>query len=344
MTVLSGASGGGLAALFADQTQGGYPHSLAVQSAQGLLPFPGGVEIRGADGVTVLDKNARELFSRRLDYADLTADSAFGRGLIADRADGRYFMHNKKGIMFEGKLQSPITLVAAGKKNAGLVSQTVAGETRIEVLNDRGHRIFEWSRAGERISSVSLSHNGRYAAISLLRVEEGERLCRVVIFNVKNGKTVSETDFSRSTLIRVRFTEAGRLYVLGEGLLACLKTNGSRNTDDITFIAGQLERFAFSSGGRAALLLRGAENERTLKVFDAYGNLAFEKNADGEILALALDRGNTAALFADSLEIYGKKGELSAKVQTGTAPVTALCLNGKSAYLLTNAAVEKISF
>jgi len=342
LTVLSVPSGG-LAELFNRRAEDGYPYNLNGQPVIGLLAAPPGVQILSADGVILLDKKAREIYSRKLDYADPTAGSAFGHSLIADRADGRYFLHGKSGIVFEGKLQSPVTLAAVGKNNAALASQTAEGEARLDVLNKRGHSVFNWSNAGERIVSIALSQNGRYAAAALLRMEEGECYSRVLIFNISRKRIIAELDFEQSTLLRIRFTDRNNLYVLGEDLLACLKKDGSRVTPDTEFIAGQLERFTFSQNGRVALVLHGEENEMTLKAYDTRGNLSFEK-ITGAVSAMAMDGKYMAVLKTDSLEIYDINGDLIAKPDIGTDPVRAIILNKKTLYTLTNNSVEQFTF
>jgi len=340
LTLLSLPSGG-LAALFAGSAEAGYPYGTQGQSVIGLLPAEKGTALFSADGVTLLDKKARELYSRRLDYADPTIAGAYGRYLLANRADGRYFLHNAKSPLFEGKLQSPVTLAAVSKNHAALASQTAAGETRLEVLDAAGERVFEWSGREERITSVSLSPDGSCAAVSLLRMAEGERYSRALIFDVARGSITGEADFGQSTLLRVCFTEKNLLYVLGETLFACLKTDGGRAVSDVEL--AQPERFAFSENGRAALILRGEDNEMTLRVYDTSGGQAWDKSF-ASVSALALDDKNTAVLQGDTLEIYDKKGKLLAALDTGANPVRAVVLCKKTVYALTNTQIEQFTF
>ncbi|MDR3344707.1 MAG: DUF5711 family protein [Oscillospiraceae bacterium] len=344
LTVLSGPNGG-LAALFAHSSSEGYPYSPEEQSVMMMLPAEDGVEILSPDGVTQLGKKARELYSRKLDYADPIAVAGFGRTLVANRADGRYFMHGKDGVIFEGNAHSPITLAVVGKKNSAIVSQTAAGQTQLDVLNTRGESVFSWSNAGERIVSAALSQNGRCAAAALLRMDEGERYSRVLLFDVKKSQIIGEVDFGQSTLLRVCFTKENNVYVLGETILAALKTDGSRIVSDTEFIAGQLERFAFSPEGRAALVLRGEGNESALRLLDGKGALAYEKSMDGTVAALALDGKNLAVLQNDGLlELLDKKGNIAGTADTGSDPVSDIVLDGKTVYARTNKSIERFTF
>ncbi|MDR1409505.1 MAG: DUF5711 family protein [Oscillospiraceae bacterium] len=334
---------GGLAALFARPVNEGYPHSLEGQSPLEMLPAENGVEILGVDSVTQLDKKAREVYSRKLDYADPIASSAYGCTFVADRADGRYFLHDKKGIIFEGNARSPITLVSAGQKNAALASQTAAGETRLDVLNPSGSITFSWSNAGERIVSVTLSSNGRYAAVVLLRMEEGERYSRAIIFDIKKQKAAAEVDFGQGAMLRARFTDKNRLCILGENILTYLKTDGSRAVEDTELIAGQLERFTFSQEGRTALVLRSEGNRSSLQVFDAQGEPEFEKPVEA-VASLAFDGKNIAVLQANSLEVYDKGGAVIGRLNTITDPIVSIILDGKSVYAQTNKNIERFTF
>ncbi|MDR1806204.1 MAG: DUF5711 family protein [Clostridium sp.] len=343
LAVMSGVNGGGLAALFSSGEKSAFPYVFEGQSATQLLFAGKGAELLSDGGVAMLDKNARELFSCKIDYTDITAAAADGRILIANRADGRYFLHNKKGVIYDGKLRRPITLAALGKRTAALASQSSSGEAALDVLDKDGGELFSWTSEQERIAALALSADGRYAAAALLSIDEGEIFNRVIVFDVRSGKLKGETELEPGAVLRLCFTKKKLLYVLTETKLYCLNTSCSKASSCAEFLAGSALRCAFSDGGRAALLLKAEDNTLTLKLFGENGALAWEKLCT-ELSALAAADKYTAVLQGGELIVYDKKGKKKASFTAPVGVIKQLLLADGALYVLSEKSVEQFTF
>jgi hypothetical protein len=322
--------GGGFAQLFPQEEGVGFPYDAGTAALR-LLPQARGVEILSADGVTLLDKKGEELYTRRLDYTDLIAASAEGRTLVANRVDGRYFLHNAKKKLFEGTLTRPVTSVAVSRKQAALVSQTAAGLSRVEVLDEDGAVVFTWETREGRIVSAALSPNDKLLCIALLRVSEGERSGSVHTFNLKKNTEQSTWELPLDTPLRVGFTAQNRPYFLTDHALQWANQNEA--LEGVAFNTDTLERFAFAPGGQAALILRGADGAQRLVVYSSKGALAWEKPC-GAADGLATDGEHTVLLAEKTLTLYDKVGQVLGMADAGEA-LDTLCVSGKTVYGLT---------
>ena len=337
---------GGLASLFETGDSAVFPYSLSGDTTLNIMPAGENVQIFAADGVLRLDKNARELYSQKLDYTNPIFASQGKHSLVADRADGRYLLHNARKMVFEGKLSNPITLIALGDTHAAFASQAVTGENHLDVLNKKGENIFSWQIKEERLAALTISQNGHFAAAALMRIQEGETLWRVLIFNLRNG-TIADVDFKQESVLRLQFTAMNRLFALNETALYCLETDGefiNNQADDRALFRGNIERFAFSQDGRAALIYRASDNILRLVHFNPAGVLAWEKEVSAPTL-LALDSRTTVYLDGETLAAYeNNSGTQTAAFELDDRHPRSLAVTRKAVYILTNFSVDSFTF
>lgn len=317
----------------------GYPYFLESTGVRDVRTIGSDLFVLGEDSTFALDSTARQLGSTQHSFSSPVAYTAGGRVLLLDVGETGYRILSKTKVLYEGNFPQRLLTGAIGKDGSvAIASRGAQSQSALTVYNRRQTEVFQWNCASENIVAVSLSDNGKRAAVSAIGAKNGELYSKVHIFDFDKAEPVASFEYN-TAISGVYFLSGHRLLITGESVFTVvddaekvLEEDLSLNTlshvysDDSHFTAA-----AFSKYGSTA--------SKILRLYDRKGKMLFETELSESVRGISCDSGHMSVLTDSFLYNYNHKGQL-----VGKTPVDADCIkpftDGQNTYVYAMSSIK----
>lgn len=226
-------------------------------------------------------------------------ESSSKRVLMYERSNFKLKVFSRKGEVYEKNLENEIITADINEKNQVIVA--CAGERylgEVKIFDSNGAEKLTWYSADNYITDAALSDDGKYFAVSLLRVENGETVSKIQVFKVGSAESITEQVFNGETFFDVRTINDGFVYV---GMTKTAFVNGN---GEITATYGY----------EAATLSYFTVSESSV-------TLIFEPEADGKFSGVNIDSSAKTNYTFKEASVDG--------ITAGKGTDIYVCRNGK---------------
>jgi len=335
----------GFRSFFAGLSPGeGYPYALEASSVLQISPMNSGVAYLTGEASCVLNGTAKPLLVKKLSFQEPAMTAAHGRLLVYDRAGGAWFVQNASQQLLQKEMGSGVLTAALGKNgNVAVVTSAADAQGVLTVYDKSGKQLLEFRCETERIASVSLSDDGKNAAILTLGAQNAQYFSRLLIFAYDRAEPIYEEKFQNTAGIRLQYTDSGKLQLFADTLFACYSGSGERQTE-LVFPAGSLVRLKTQENGRCLFALQGQTGGAltTVYSYNRDGAKEFEKSCE-DLRDIACGKSYSAILADGQLTVLDTAGAQQKQFPL-TEYVRALALSGKMVYAVTLKSIQQYSF
>lgn len=186
----------------------------------------------GTDYSKVISSSPRERFNYQLESADSKAVSENGRALV--------FSNSSSSVILQSKTEKLGSITAEGAiKTADLADNgwfaisfsTESAQSAVEVYNNRFGKEFRWNCSKEFVSALGLSDNGKTIALGAIGSENAAMYSRLIIFNVKTGKSIFETRYDGTVILKIIYTASDKIIVIGDNKTVIYNKKGESENE-----------------------------------------------------------------------------------------------------------------
>lgn len=319
----------------------GYPYDIDAYSVEDIRINNSNLHILTDTKTTVLNQTAKEILPQEHPYSDPAMKIKESKIIVYDLGSANYRLQNGAEITHEAEASGRITAAAIGKSgNYALGTYGTSTQSVLTVCNSKNEEIFIWNFKTERITDISLSDNGKYAAVTVIDAENGKINSSLYVFNFKSEEYVSLFEYKDTTLVKVDYVKGNNILVLGNNIRSYIKNNTDR-TDDLSFGADVLYNSCVTDKGRNAVVLSryGSSSLSKLTVYSNKNKKQFEVKFDKEMKWVDCDEKYTAVLFEHEVRTYDKKGKQIGSLSFTGEPVR-VAVDGSKTYVLTTSGLQ----
>lgn len=319
----------------------GYPYDIDAYSVEDIRINNSNLHILTDTKTTVLNQTAKEILPQEHPYSDPAMKIKESKIIVYDLGSASYRLQNGAEITHEAEASGRITAAAIGKSgNYALGTYGTSTQSVLTVCNSKNEEIFIWNFKTERITDISLSDNGKYAAVTVIDAENGKINSSLYVFNFKSEEYISLFEYKDTTLVKVDYVKGNNILVLGNNIRSYIKNNTDR-TDDISFGADILYNSCVTDRGRNAVVLSryGSSSLSKLTVYSNKNKKQFEVKFDKEMKWVDCDEKYTAVLFEHEVRTYDKKGKQIGSLSFTGEPVR-VAVDGSKTYVLTTSGLQ----
>lgn len=315
----------------------GFPYSLNGKNVRDITINDSNLLLLFDDRTVLLTPTAKEIMPQEHKYSTPVMKSNGPKTVVYDLDSGRFRIQNGSEIVKEYELKNKIMAAAVGKKGnyaVGTYGDDV--QSVLTVYSSTHKKVFEWNFKSERICDISLSENGKFAAVAVIYSNNGKISSRLYVFNFGSDKPVSKFDYESSVLVKVDYVNGSDIAVVGDNVRSYIK-NGKEKTDTKDFNSDTLHNYCISDDGRSALVLSkyGSSSLSSLTVYSDRNREQFSLNFDSEIEWVDCGEKYTAVLFGNEVKTYNKKGRQIGSISFSGEPVR-VAVDGSKVYILTS--------
>lgn len=319
----------------------GYPYDIDAGSVRDIKINNSNIYLMLSDKTTTLNSTAKEIMPQAHTYSNPAMKSKNSNFIIYDLDSNRFRIQQNTEIKHEGEASGRIMAAAIGKKsNYALGTYGDSVQSVLTVYDKNNEAVFIWNFKSERITDISLSDNGKFAAVSTIDALNGEINSKLYVFDFKSEDYVSCFDYNGTTLVKVDYVRKTDIVAIGDNLRSCILGNTERQKDYV-YGSDQLSSYSVTDDGRSTLVLSryGSAALSKLNVYSKKNEQEFSLNFEKEVKWADSDEKYTAVLFETEVITYNKKGEKLA-TQTFEGEPIRVAVDGKRTYVLTTSGLQ----
>ncbi|MCQ2471437.1 MAG: DUF5711 family protein [Clostridia bacterium] len=312
----------------------GFPYKTTGESPEKIFCEDNDVFVYSKDKTVLLSPSAKVISELPIEYGSPAVKLKGDKVLIYDRDSAKIRMQNKSQVVFEKELDGTVVSAAIGKKgNFAAAVQQPASVNVLNVYKKNQKELFTRTFKGEKVTSITLSDDGKFAAVSTIRSKDAQINSKVYIFKFDASKPVACFDFEGCAVVSVEYDSAHNISVISNTGRVYIKDNSS---------LGKAEEFApdilfkYSNNHKVsavALKKFGGDNFGTIKIFKC-GKLDSTASVNKEIKDVFCTDKYTAVLTSDSVMLFkNSNGKLKEEIPSETS-VTEISIKNNRIYML----------
>ena len=313
----------------------GYPYAVEGSGVKKAFVHSDKLFTFADDRTLLLSSSAKELSTVSVDYGAPVIDFKDGKAIVYDTDSGKLRIQTTSKVVSEMKLNNKITCGAIGAKgNFAVSSITSNNQTLFTAYSKSGEEIFKWNFAGELVTCIDLSSDGKYAVVGAIKSTDAETHSKVYVFKFDSKEYVSCFDFNQSLVVSVRYvkshdveviTDKGRAYIADNTTKESETDFGSNTLHDISHID---DRYTAIS-----TLKYGSDSSVVVDVFDCDEKL-YTVDVGSSAKAVSVNERYMAVLTDSKVTVYNKKGEVKAEMSADVSASDVIVSN-KKVYVVT---------
>ena len=320
----------------------GFPYSLEGENVRKTDTIGERMLIVSDGESLVLDSKAGELFSYQLGNAEPKAISFNGRALVYSNGSNKVILQSKTEQLGSIEEGGAVVTAALSKNGWFATVHSVNAHSVLTVYNSKFEKEFMWECSNERITSVSLSPNGRRVAVSASGVENADIYSRIIVFNTKDSDPLSDTKFSSTLFLRVFFTSSDTVIAAGDNKTVVINKDGTK-IDELTYSENSIASLEADEKGNVAVCCSEFGGSKSvITVFKKNGERRYAVTVHGEPSDIDIRSGKLAVALANELVVYNAKGEEKKRVSTSTSsPAEDVMLCSNDIFTVENGMIYK---
>lgn len=319
----------------------GFPYSMDALEIRDIKINNSNLHILTTDKTITLNQTAKEIMPQEHPYSNPAMKSKGTGFIVFDLDSARFRIMNNTEIVHEDEASGKITAAAIGAKGnyaLGTYGDTV--QSMLTVYSKKNEEIFIWKFKSERITDISLSDNGKFAAVATVDVKDGEVNSRLYVFDFKSTEYVSCFDYPSTTLVKVDYVKGTDIVAIGDNLRSYIKSNTKRK-DDIKFNSDILSNYCLTPKGRSALVVSryGSSALSKVSVYSVSNKENFTITFDKEVKWVDCDERYTAVLFESEVKTFNKRGKQIGTISFEGDPLR-VAVDGSKTYVITTSGIQ----
>jgi len=323
---------------------GGYPYQVNSSEVEKIGSIGGDLVLLEKGRTVTLSGTAKETAEKEHTYANPAMSLNDRKVICYNRSGHRYRVETRTDVVYEGKTEEdePIITAAIGKKgNIALATLSDKAMSRLTVLSKNYKQTeFVWNCAEYTITSVSLSDNGRYVAVSAIGSKDGEIFSKVYVFDFAYTDPVCAFEYPGTAMISVHFSSNNDVVAIGDNKIAFLKN--LKKNEETELSTSTVSAFCYSPSGDTIVVLAeyGSLNSQILRCYTAGGKISFEQKYAEPIKSVTASSGRITVLCNAHVDSYGMGGHKYKSYKANADTVTALRV-GNRTYLYESGQIAK---
>jgi hypothetical protein len=232
--------------------------------------------------------------------------------LTYDHMSNRFRVDSRsKNIINKSISKNIIAADISDNKRIAIVTESEGYAAELNIYDfSLERKNFRWYSAENDVIDISLSPDGKKAAVITIGSKAGEFISYLTVLDFSKEKPVSKTEYLNSILVSVDFKTNSEVTVVGDNICSVVPINNAKKKVDYYFEDSSLVNFDSSQRGTLLALQKYSDITKTDLVFISQkGNVYFEELLDYSILSVSLNGRRSFAITKDKLlevDIRGK--------------------------------------
>ncbi len=323
--VVSTVSGVSVAEISKPTEKGGVIYDVLPDSIKDIESYSSGLVMLTDTALVYLDSNGKNLSSNSHQYAQPVMAKGGSSVLLYDKGGASFRIEKNTKIYNTYTVSNPITVATVDKNGdyAYVLNEDGGFQSHLYVYSYKGKKLFEWGSSKDYCIGAALSDNGKNIALSMLGVNNGEYVSKVILFNFRNNEAAYTVEFPDTTVFKLEFISGKDVAVFTDNGIYVIDKKGEYEKKS-DYSPSEIMHSSVSAKGLSAFATasHGNTKDSVLNVFDKKMNSSFLVEYKSEILGVRASDKFVSVILGDRLETYNKAGE-----KTGNIVIDEKCVD-----------------
>ncbi len=292
---------------------GNYPADISRYNMSNMYPFDGNLLMLTDTDLVLYSKKGDKQFEKHHGYDSPTLKTAGQYALTYETFGAGVRLDTKSKTVFDKKAANKI--ISADVSRSGKIALVTEddGYNAVLRLYDSSFKqeSFKWYSAKNNAVDVSISDNGRYAAVITMSAKNGKIVSHLVLLDFDKSKPIATIDYNNSMLFSVCFKTNSDIAVIGDNICSLVQINSPDKHSDYKFEDSKLLSYSNDKSSENVLLALNQHSDLSstkIIMLSSGGKTVFEKEVSGEAVDLSLDSKTPAVLTNSKVYVLDSNG------------------------------------
>ena len=319
-----------------------YP--VTADSVIDVASFPSGVALLTSGAVEYVDPYGNLINANEHQYTNPVMTLSGKNMLLFDRGGTNLKIEKDSVTYKELTLEAPVSCadITTNGTYAYVLNADGGYQSHLFVYSYKGKLLFEWGSA-DYVLGVSLSPNGKFAAVSVLSVVNAETISKVYYFNFNKNEPVYISEFPEETVYDIEFVSTKNVVAFTDNGVYLLDASGSSSTLN-HYSENELNHSDILKNGvgLSAINHYGNTNNAVVFYLDKGCKKTYEHTFQSSILGVYAGAANAAVVFADEVQILGSRDSVVGRIML---PETCIhcAISGRYLYVVSSSGLYRFN-
>ena len=190
-----------------------------------------------------------------------------------------------------------------------LISDEVAYNSRVTVLNNKGEVAYIWKIGDQYIVDVDISNDNKKLVAATISTETGVIVENIVFVDINKAKETGHTQNQGDMPMSVEFADSGYAIVMSDNKLCAYNDKAERKWSN-SFENTLPESFVIDGAGNTVVALKGIKNNTVIKTFTKNGSVSGEYTTETQVLHMDVNQKHIALCEGTKVSVINYSGKL----------------------------------
>jgi len=258
-----------------------------------------------------------------------------------------YDKNNNTLAVYEGAKQKYTYECDCAIKNAKinkngyvvLISDEVAYNSRVTVLNNKGEVAYIWKIGDQYIVDVDISADNRKLVAATISTDTGIIVENIVFIDINKAKETGKVQNQGDMPMAVDFADSGYVVVMSDNKLCAYNDNAVLKWNN-SFENNIPEFFEIDHSGNVVVALKGIKNNTVIKPFTKNGNISGEYTTETQVLHMDLNQKHIALCEGTRVSVINFSGKLVSSAEIKKEVQDVAVIGNDNVVLLCNDCIQ----
>lgn len=312
----------------------GYPYKINSGSVEDITVLNGDLFVLTNQETMSLDSTAKEIKQTAHTFSKPRMSVKGSKVVVYNQNGNRFRVENRTDTLFTSETKDDekiITAAMGAKGNLALATFSKDSASKLMVYGSNyKDTIFTWVCSQDSITSVDLSDNGSFVAVSVVGARNGEIYSKVYVFDFDYKEPRIEQEYEGTAIIGVHFAKNDNVVAIGNNLISFIKS--AKNIENIDYDSSTISNFAFSEDGFTTLVLaeHGSTNSEKLICYSPSFNELFTTKFDKPVDSMCVYQGRISLLVGDKVYVYKTSGNVQHEYDVDNTAISVFNLGNRT--------------
>ena len=267
------------------------------------------------DGIKLLNLDGSQSTSLEFHMSSPHLDVSGNMILLYDKGNKNLVVYDGTKKLYSYECDQAIKTAKVNKNGyVVLISDEIAYNSRVTVLDNKGEDTYIWKIGDEYIVDTDISADNKKLVATTISTTTGEIVENVVFVDIKAAEETGRAKSSGDMPLQVNFANSGNAIVLSDTRL-CSYDASAKKKWEASFESNLLDSFAMDEEGNTVVALRGIKNNNVIKTYTKNGTKSGEYTTETQVLHVDMNQKNIAVCEKSKVSIINFSGKLVADTE-----------------------------
>lgn len=280
-----------------------------------IMEYDGKVVTVGYDGIKFLNVDGSESTAAQVHMSSPHVSVAGDMILLYDKGNNNLTVFDGVNKKYSYECDQIIKSAIVNKNGyVVLITDEIAYNSRVTVLDDKGTEVYIWKIGDEYIVDADISPDNKRLVAATISTATGTVVENIVFVDINKAEETGRAQSDGTMPLQVKFAESGNAVVMSDTKLASYDYKAKKKWEN-SFDNNLLDYFTMDEDGNTVIALRGIKNNTVVRTYTKNGSNSGEYITETHVLHMGINQKYIAICEKNKVSLINFSGKLISEVE-----------------------------